>query len=244
MATKPYMPLMMGDWLQGTRGMKAEVKGVYLSLLIYQYDNGFIPDDMEELKLIEPEIEKCWEKLKIKFIQIAEGKLQNQKLEDVRNFFNKQSANGKNGGSGNKKSQIKAKPKAKSKLHNEYDIDNDLELKSDNDTEENISPEEKSFFEFWNLYDKKVGKDKAFLEWRKLSESEREAAMGYIPKYTLSKEKKYRKDPERFLKYKVWNDEIITENTNGTQNSQNGKYQNINRASTPITNNGINTPDF
>lgn len=212
------MPLMMGDWLQGTRGMKAEVKGVYLGLLIYQYDNGFIPDDMEELKLIEPEIEKSWEKLKVKFIQIAQGKLQNQKLEDVRNFFNKQSANGKNGGSGNKKSQIKAKPKAKSKLHNEYDIDNDTEIKNDIDDE--VSDEQESFDQFWNLYDKKVGKDKSISEWRKLSESERQAAMGYIPKYTLSKEKKYRKDPERFLKYKVWNDEIITDKSNGTYTNQ------------------------
>lgn len=68
-----------------------------------------------------------------------------------------------------------------------------------------------SFEEFWELYDKKVGKkDILIKKWLKLSDIERELAMSYIPKYKLSQpDKKYRKNPETFLNQKAWNDELI-----------------------------------
>lgn len=71
-----------------------------------------------------------------------------------------------------------------------------------------------NFDEFWDLYDKKVGKPNTLKLFEKTTEHERELIKNYIPKYKISKsEVKYRKDPERFLKNKVWEDEIITQNT-------------------------------
>ncbi len=132
MANKPYMPLMMGDWIRGTRGMKAEVRGVYISLLIHQYDNGFLPDDLEELRLIEPEIDKVWDKLKSKFQKQSDGKLLNIKLEEVRKFFNKQKENGDKGGrpkNPNNNPNNNPEENPNSNLHNtEHDIDYDIEL--------------------------------------------------------------------------------------------------------------------
>ncbi len=95
---KPYMPLMMGDWIRGTRAMRAQVKGVYIGLLIHQYDNGFLPADIDTLSLIEPEVGSVWVLLKDKFTEVSPGMLQNEKLEEVRNFWNKQANNGKKGG--------------------------------------------------------------------------------------------------------------------------------------------------
>lgn len=134
MASKPYMPLMMGDWLRGTRGMKAEVRGVYINLLIHQYDHGFIPADMETLALIEPEIGKVWVLLKDKFSEVSPGKLKNKKLEDVRNFWEKQVSNGKKGGRPKKKNP-EPNPKINPTLnpepnhHIDLDPDNELEIK-------------------------------------------------------------------------------------------------------------------
>lgn len=69
-----------------------------------------------------------------------------------------------------------------------------------------------SFDEFWDLYGKKVGKTKAQALFEKTTEAERKLIKEFIPKYKISKpEVKYRKDPERFLKYKVWEDEIISD---------------------------------
>ena len=63
-----YMPLMIGDWLKGTRGMRAEVRGVYINLLLFQWDNGFIPASMDDLAFIDPEVGKVWVSIKSKFV--------------------------------------------------------------------------------------------------------------------------------------------------------------------------------
>lgn len=134
MASKPYMPLMMGDWIRGTRGMRAEVKGVYIGLLIHQYDEGFLPADLETLSLIEPEVGKVWVSIKDKFEEFEPGKLRNKKLEDVRDFWSKQSKNGKKGGRP-KKDKPKQNPNnnpdtnPNNNHHNDLDLDTDIELK-------------------------------------------------------------------------------------------------------------------
>lgn len=138
MANKPYMPLMMGDWIRGTRGMKAEVKGVYIGLLIHQYDQGFLPTDYDELCLIEPELPKVWDKLKEKFPEVEEGKLRNEKLENVRNFWSKQKTNGSKGGRPKKPKQNpdnNPNGKPKHNHHNYLDLDYDIELKTNKGVE-------------------------------------------------------------------------------------------------------------
>lgn len=60
-----------------------------------------------------------------------------------------------------------------------------------------------TFEDFWEAYCKKVGKPKAIMYWDKLTQKEKEAAMEHIPKYIESQpDKKFRKDPERYLRYK------------------------------------------
>ncbi len=125
---------MMGDWIKGTRGMRAEVKGVYIGLLIHQYDHGFIPADLDELALIEPEVVKVWVKLKEKFEEFEPGRLRNKKLEEVREFWNKQASNGKKGGRPKRKKPEEnpnnnPEPNPNTKLHYDLDHDIDLEIK-------------------------------------------------------------------------------------------------------------------
>lgn len=67
-----------------------------------------------------------------------------------------------------------------------------------------------TFQDFWDLYDKKRGKPKAIFYWDKLTQKEKEECMNYIPLYIESQPNKlYRKDPERFLRYKCFEDELI-----------------------------------
>ena len=70
------------------------------------------------------------------------------------------------------------------------------------------------FEEFWNDYEKKVGKkDKLIPKWRKLSDADKINIKAYIPLYkTAQPDKKYRKNPETFLNNKSWDDEIISNN--------------------------------
>jgi hypothetical protein len=78
-----------------------------------------------------------------------------------------------------------------------------------------------TFEDFWDLYQKKVGRPKALLYWDKLTQKEKESAMEHIPMYIESQpDKKFRKDPERYLRYKCFEDEIIPQ-TNGTRQTTN-----------------------
>lgn len=130
---KVYMPLMVGDWLKGTAGMRAEVRGVYIRLLLHQWDQGFIPAALDDLTLIDPEVGKVWVFLKCKFVEVLPGQLQNAKLEEVRNFWQKQAKNGKKGGrpkQENPNNNPKPNPKANPNhnLHIDIDYDIDIEL--------------------------------------------------------------------------------------------------------------------
>ena len=72
----------------------------------------------------------------------------------------------------------------------------------------------KEFDLFWEAYGKKRGKPNALKEWKKLSLDE--ALIGKIIEMAKKQaiaipEQKFRKDPERWLKYKCWEDELISQ---------------------------------
>lgn len=73
-----------------------------------------------------------------------------------------------------------------------------------------------TFEDFWEAYEKKVGRAKAEPKWDKLKQSEKEAIMEFIPKYKQAQpEKQYRQHPETFLNKKTWNDELIYKTNTG-----------------------------
>lgn len=134
-----YMPLIIGDWLKGTRGMKASVKGVYIGLLLYQWDNGFIPDDPDELALIEPEVGSVWVFISDKFPVVAPGRRQNSKCEEVRNFFQKQANNGRKGGrpkKENPKGNPNSNPKQNPNPNPPFELEYEYEYEYDNEFKE------------------------------------------------------------------------------------------------------------
>lgn len=69
-----------------------------------------------------------------------------------------------------------------------------------------------TFDDFWELYNKKVGKkDKIKKKWDALNQDTKEYIVNYIPEYLISQpNKKYRKNPETFLNNESWNDELIS----------------------------------
>lgn len=91
-----------------------------------------------------------------------------------------------------------------------------IEKEEEKETKIEICP---TFNDFWELYDKKVGKENSQLLWINLLQAEKETIMRYLPDYINSTpDIRFRKNPEKFLAQRSWNDEIIRE-------KQNGKYQ-------------------
>ena len=65
------------------------------------------------------------------------------------------------------------------------------------------------FEAWWYTYGKKVGKAATVKVWAKLSPADREAAIAATPAYAQwQPNPKYRKDPERYLKHRSWEDEL------------------------------------
>jgi dihydroneopterin aldolase len=67
-----------------------------------------------------------------------------------------------------------------------------------------------SFIEFWDAYQKKVGRKKSEAKYKKISESDRKKIKDTLDYYVKSTEVKFRKDPYTYLNGDHWNDEIIT----------------------------------
>lgn len=65
------------------------------------------------------------------------------------------------------------------------------------------------FEEFWDSYGKKIGKPKTIEYWKKLSDKDVESIFKVLPSYLKEREPRFRKDPERFLKHRVWEDQVV-----------------------------------
>lgn len=65
------------------------------------------------------------------------------------------------------------------------------------------------FDDFWNLYNKKVGRKKSEAKWKRLSNKDRTAIMEHLPNYIRNTpDVQYRKNPETYLNNESWNDEL------------------------------------
>ena len=78
-----------------------------------------------------------------------------------------------------------------------------------------------SFEQFWLAYDKKVDKKQALTAWNKLSDGERTLAVEGMGNHKSGRERKYWKDPVRYLRDKRWEDEPVNTNTNVKQTNYN-----------------------
>jgi hypothetical protein len=87
------------------------------------------------------------------------------------------------------------------------------------------------FDSFWEIYPKKTGKKKAEELWKNLKIEDQQKAIEDIPKRKSDDKWKggFIKDPERYIKYEQWNDEIIVKNgkPNDFLKTQTGKYDGI-----------------
>lgn len=85
MAKKDYfMPLYYQRLLTSTIGWKDEEFGAFLKLLIYQFDRGSIPSDLNAISRIAPSARKCWPLLSQKFVADSEGNLKNEVMDQIR----------------------------------------------------------------------------------------------------------------------------------------------------------------
>lgn len=219
MSKAPAFQFYANDFMDATRLWDANAVGLYIRCLCIQWTQGSIPDDLKLLaRAIHcdlAEIQACWPTLKKKFDAADDGTLKNSRLEEVRgrqkeiSSVRSQAAHASAKARANAKANAPAKHKQRKVKEKKKD-----ELEGGGEgggtspaLEPSLWPD---FNDFWDEYEKKVGKEAAMNEWEKIPQKDRVAIMLMLPDYVASKpDPHYRKDPERFLKHKSWNDEII-----------------------------------
>lgn len=87
----PAALIYIDKWIAATQGMKGNMKGWYLDLILHQYDKGSLPNDIDELASIcriRPseygEFEQVFKQvLEQKFIQNDSGRLENDFAKEI-----------------------------------------------------------------------------------------------------------------------------------------------------------------
>ena len=73
------------------------------------------------------------------------------------------------------------------------------------------------FSDFWNSYDKKVDKKQTEAVWNKMSNDDQIKAVEGMNNHKLGRERKYWKDPIRYLRDRRWEDEPLEQKQTKTQ---------------------------
>lgn len=219
MGKPPAFQFYANDFLGATITWDAIACGMYIRLLCTQWVNGSIPDDRRRIAKAAgvdlAELQKEWHLIEPKFPTDGTGGRKNLRLEEVRQRQTdvSQARKGAANSRWNSNAIAYAKPiqrKVKEKEKKKEKV-------------EGAGEAEKwpQFQEFWDAYQRKGNRKSAQAEWHRITQAEREAIMQNVPKYNASKpDNQFRKDGERYLKHRVWEDAIITPAT-----ASNGKHK-------------------
>ena len=86
-----WFPMFGRDFLAATCGWTAEERGHYMTLLIVQWEQDGLPNDLKRLELISPGVGKVWGVLESKFPVSRGGRLRNARLEHERHLSHERS---------------------------------------------------------------------------------------------------------------------------------------------------------
>ncbi len=159
------------------------------------------------------EVRTLWDVVGSKFEEGEDGLLRNARMEAVR--LRQQDVSSKRSNAASKRWDVHAKASANDNAKNKQrkvkvKVKEKVKEKKEGEVENAEMMPWPSFEDFWEAYERKGNKVNAEKEWTKIGQSDREAIMASVPNYNYSKpDKQFRKDGERFLKLRTWEDEIV-----------------------------------
>ena len=215
----PAVQFYAEDFLGGTRFMSNAEVGLYIRLLCEQVDKGFVLDDVEQYaKAYKPEVRKLWSSVRSKFVDgPTPGTMVNERMAAAINareaFRARQSQRGK-ASAESRSASTTVQPRfnhGSTKSLVEPLGDGDGDIKSSGKERARAKPKI-PFLDWWSLY-AKGSKKLSAEQWDRLSDEDRAACIAATPAYLAAKpDKTYRKDGERFLRHRTWEDPIVIPN--------------------------------
>ena len=210
MAKDPAFLFYSSDFLTGVSDLTMDERGQYITLLCLHHQKGRL--SRKAIKIATP---NATADVLSKFSQDESGLFFNKRLEDEQKkraeHSKKQADRAKKGWEKRRSHSYATADATALPLENENESVNRIKDKGEKEEKAKIElwP---SFEDFWDLYDKKIGRPTAESKWDKLKQKTKEEIMSYVPAYVSATErdnKKYRKNPTTFLNNQSWKDEII-----------------------------------
>jgi hypothetical protein len=231
MSKAPAFQFYAGDRAMDIMGLDNEAVGAWTRAMMYLWTNGPTPSDR-----LQQVAGRGWERVAFLFSTFEAGLglvWQEELREKQRVFREKASSFGTKGGRPSKEEKgtlskkqgyLKGTQRVRS-MKKEDEVEEKKEERAGEKTEAVLPVEVyeviqwPTFDDFWTAYERKGSRKVAEQEWRRLTQADKEALMPRIPEYFRAKpDKVYRKDGERFIKHRTWEDEftISQPRTNGT----------------------------
>lgn len=228
MAKAPAFQLYAADLLTDTLDWTDEQVGAHVRLMCWSWINRRgIPRDFPRMTRIAPGAEAAWSVIGEKWVDGPDGTWVNEKLETTRrdndSFRARQSEKSAKGVAAKKSQPIPVEQPTGPSA--EQPVGNPLKKKVKKKTEGEVVVEGEggkvhdailwpSFEDWWKLYGKSADKPECAETWDKLDQETREAIMAHTELYVKANEKKFRRDPIRYLRKRTWLNEVII-NENG-----------------------------
>lgn len=95
----------------------------------------------------------------------------------------------------------------------ETDIKTNIKEKKENIKRKEETPQDDNFEKCWEVYRRKGSKKKAREYWNKLSDEEKALVLPHVKVYASTREVKFQKDFERYLRDKIFNEVVYNGNT-------------------------------
>lgn len=211
MAKDPAFLFYPGDYLRDTHLLSDRAQVAYDKIMCELMRNTLITQ--QKLNVITKDFnDDESSEIMMVLVKVSKGYKIRWVAESIKNrkAFTASRRNNLTGKS--KKTNIKKSNSYGSHMENENIIESVNE--SDNENEKNNLSSLKTkipFPDFWDLYDKKRGDKRRIREkWDSLTEIEQKKIINLLPDYIASTpDKLYRKDPEKYLNSRGWEDEII-----------------------------------
>jgi len=185
----PAVLFYFQDFLVGTEFMTDDEVGKYIRILCHQADKGPLTE-YQVKKICKNDVVP--EAILSKLMKDENGNYYQKRMQTEREKRNNYIESRRHNRSLSKKNISKTYDK---RMENENEnINNSINV---------------AFFEFWNLYNKKIAKVKCEKKWNKLKDKEREEIMNTLPNFLKTiNDKQFQPYPETYLNQRRWEDEI------------------------------------
>jgi len=191
----PAVLFYFQDFLVGTEFMSDEEVGKYIRILCHQADKG---------PLTEYQVKKI-----CKNDVVPEAILSKLMKDENGNYYQKRMQTEREKRNNYIESRRHNRSLSKKNIRETYD------KRMENENENINNSINVAFFEFWNLYNKKIAKVKCEKKWNKLKDKEREEIMNTLPNFLKTiNDKQFQPYPETYLNQRRWEDEIENDEFN------------------------------